>query len=40
MMTVEHYDWLVVVGLLLYVAFTVHELQKELAAIRKKLDQK
>jgi hypothetical protein len=36
----ERYDWLVIVGLLIYIAFTVHDLKKGLEAIRKKIDQK
>jgi hypothetical protein len=39
-MTVEHYDSLVIVGLLLYIAFTVREMKKDVAAIRKNVDQK
>jgi hypothetical protein len=36
----ERYDFLVIVGLLIYIAFTVHYLMKDIAAIRKKIDQK
>jgi hypothetical protein len=36
----EHYDFLVIVGLLLFIAFTVHHISKVVRAIRDKLDKK
>jgi len=36
----EHYDFLVIVGILLYVAFAVYGIGKDVKAIRKTLDQK
>jgi hypothetical protein len=34
----ERFDFLVIVGLLLYIAFTVHGIARDVAAIRKKVD--
>jgi len=36
----EHFDFLVVVGILLYVAFAVYGIGRDVKAIRKKMDQK
>jgi hypothetical protein len=39
-MNIEHFDSLVIVGLLLYIVFAAHDLKKEVVAIRKKLEGK
>jgi hypothetical protein len=36
----EHYDFLVIVGLLVYIAYAVYDLGKEVKEIRKSLDSK
>jgi len=33
-----HYDFLVIVGLLPYIAFSIYEVKRDMKAIREKLD--